>query len=64
MNEVKSVTIREGERVYQYFGTGDVFGDAVAYVFEQTLKAPAWPLPGERAHQDALWFCSGGDQLL
>ena len=23
-----------------------------------------WPDHSERAHQDALWFCSGGDQLL
>ncbi len=31
----------------------------------KNARHPAdWPLPHERAHQDALWFCSGGDQLL
>ncbi len=28
------------------------------------IHAENWPDHSERAHQDALWFCSGGDQLL
>ena len=38
------------------------FGAVLASEFE--LAPHDWPLPHERAHQDALWFCSGGDQLL
>lgn len=57
MNE--RIEIHYEGRVLELFGA---FDDAVAASLDE--MTPAWPLPHERAHQDALWFCSGGDQLL
>ncbi len=56
MNDVIQITIR-------------VYGETARRVYYTVLEAlfareaPAWPLPGERAHRDALHFCSGGDLL-
>ena len=57
-------TSLDGVREYAPERAG-LSGSLVVLGADATTRHPAdWPLPHERAHQDALWFCSGGDQLL
>ncbi len=73
MNEIINVTgywCYEGFAVcYTADGTqwvGNTMSDSVRSLVKTNtmIGVSDWPDHNERAHQDALWFCSGGEQLL